>query len=148
MQTLFINMRNPRRLTRELGFVAAARTARGLGSAIVGALFWPFFTLWLVLDAVFGPLLAPQSTIEIIDSTIWCFNAAFGALALFGSIAVAMKRQKIQTLWPWVLFWPLYQLLVTVAAWCAVVELRRNPFCWAKTQHGLAKSSRGRPAML
>jgi len=77
-----------------------------------------------------------------------CFNAAFGAIALFGSIAVAMKRQKLQTLWPWVLLWPLYQLLVTIAASCAVVELRRNPFGWAKTQHGLAKSSRGRPATL
>jgi len=30
------------------------------------------FTLWLFLDALFGPLLAPQSTSEIIDSTIWC----------------------------------------------------------------------------
>jgi len=104
--------------------------------------------LWLFLDALFGPLLAPQSTSEIIDSTIWCFNAAFGAIALFGSIAVAMKRQKLQTLWPWVLLWPLYQLLVTIAASCAVVELRRNPFGWAKTQHGLAKNSRGRPATL
>jgi cellulose synthase/poly-beta-1,6-N-acetylglucosamine synthase-like glycosyltransferase len=42
MQTLFINMRNLRRLTRDLGFVAAACTALGLGSAIIGALFWPF----------------------------------------------------------------------------------------------------------
>jgi Glycosyl transferase family group 2 len=98
MQTLFINMRNLRRLTRDLGFVAAACTALGLGSAIIGALFWPFFTLWLFLDALFGPLLAPQSTSEIIDSTIWCFNAAFGAIALFGSIAVAMKRQNFSPL--------------------------------------------------
>ena len=30
------------------------------------------FLLWLFLDALFGPLLAPQSTSEIIDSTIWC----------------------------------------------------------------------------
>jgi hypothetical protein len=41
MQTLFINMRNLRRLTRDLGFVAAACTALGLGSAIIGALFRP-----------------------------------------------------------------------------------------------------------
>jgi hypothetical protein len=142
MQTLFVNIRDPLRLRRELGFAAAACTLVGLGSAIVGALLWPLFTVWLIGDAVFGPLLAPQSADEILHSTLWCFNAGFGALALFASIAIAMKRQKLHTLWPWLLLWPVYQGLITIAAWCAVIELWRNPFGWAKTEHGLAKSSR------
>ncbi len=144
MQTVFVNLRNPRRLMRELGFLPAACTVLGLGSAIVGALFWPFCTVWLLFDAVYGPLLAPQTTNEIIHSTIWCFNALFGAIALLGPFAVSMKRQRLQRLWPWVILWPAYQLLVTGAAWCALIELWCNPFTWAKTEHGLAKSSRGR----
>jgi cellulose synthase/poly-beta-1,6-N-acetylglucosamine synthase-like glycosyltransferase len=145
-QTLFVNARNPRRLFRELGSVAASCTLVGLGSAIVGALLWPFFAFLLILDAAFGPLLAPQSTAEIIDSTLWCFNALFGAVALFGPIAIAMKRQKLQALWPWLVLWPLYQALITIAAWCAIIELWRNPFGWAKTEHGLAKSTRKQAA--
>jgi cellulose synthase/poly-beta-1,6-N-acetylglucosamine synthase-like glycosyltransferase len=142
MQTLFVNFRDPRRLVRELGFTAAVCMALGLGSAVVGALLWPLFTLWLIADAVFGPLLAPQNAGEILHSTLWCFNAGFGALALFGSTAIAMKRQKLQKLWPWLFLWPVYQALITIAAWRAVSELWRNPFGWAKTEHGLAKSSR------
>jgi hypothetical protein len=105
------------------------------------------FLLWLFLDALFGPLLAPQSTSEIIDSTIWCFNAAFGAIALFGSIAVAMKRQN---------FSPLAVGLVMAALSVAGHDRRlvrggrasAQSVRLAKTQHGLAKSSRGRPATL
>jgi cellulose synthase/poly-beta-1,6-N-acetylglucosamine synthase-like glycosyltransferase len=142
MQTMFVNVRNPRRLIRELGFAAASCTALGLGSAIIGALLWPVFALLLILDAAFGPLLAPQSPGQVLNSTLWCFNALFGAAALFGPIAIAMKRQRLQALSPWLPLWPFYQALITLAAWCAVVELWRNPFGWAKTEHGLARSSR------
>jgi hypothetical protein len=117
-------------------------------SAIIGALFWPFFTVAFPRRPIRATTGTAKHERNHRQHDLVCFNAAFGAIALFGSIAVAMKRQKLQTLWPWVLLWPLYQLLVTIAAWCAVVELRRNPFGWAKTQHGLAKSSRGRPATL
>jgi cellulose synthase/poly-beta-1,6-N-acetylglucosamine synthase-like glycosyltransferase len=142
MQTLFVHVRKPRRFTRELGFLPAACTVIGLTSAIIGALFWPFFAVWLIADAAFGSLLAPRGSYEILHCTLWCFNAGFGALALFGPIAIAMRRQKLQALWPWLLLWPLYQALITIAAWRAVIELWRNPFGWAKTEHGLAKSSR------
>jgi glycosyltransferase XagB len=148
MQTLFVNLRNPAQLVHDLGLLPATCTVLGLGSAIVGALLWPVFTLWLLSDAVYGPLLAPQTPNEIVNSTIWCFNALFGALALLGPFAVAMKRQKLQRLWLWVILWPAYQLLITAAAWYALIELWRNPFGWAKTEHGLAKSSRGSRSMV
>jgi cellulose synthase/poly-beta-1,6-N-acetylglucosamine synthase-like glycosyltransferase len=145
-QTLFVVARTPRRLARELGFVAASCTVLGLGSAIIGALLWPLFALLLILDAAFGPLLTPQSAAEVLNSTLWCFNALFGAVALFGPIAIAMRRQKLHALWPWLVLWPLYQALITFAAWCAIYELWHNPFGWAKTEHGLAKSSRKQAA--
>jgi glycosyltransferase XagB len=144
MQTLFINARNPRRLIRELGFVSAACTLIGLGSAILGALFWPVFGLLLFWNLALQALPVPQSTAEFVHSTLWCFNAFFGAFAVFGAIAIGMKRQKLGMLWPWLLLWPAYQALITIAAWRAVLELWRDPFGWAKTEHGLAKSCRSR----
>jgi hypothetical protein len=89
----------------------------------------------------------PQTTAEFVHSTLWCFNAFFGALAVFGAIAVGMKRQKLGMLWPWLLLWPAYQALVTIAAWRAILELRRDPFGWAKTEHGLARSCRSRSSL-
>jgi hypothetical protein len=37
---------------------------------------------------------------------------------------------------------PLYFLLVSLAAWCGLVELIRAPNRWNKTEHGLARTSR------
>jgi cellulose synthase/poly-beta-1,6-N-acetylglucosamine synthase-like glycosyltransferase len=142
MQTLFINARNPRRLVQELGFVSAICTVTGLGSAVLGALFWPIFGLLLLWNVVLEPLPIPQSTGEVLHSTLWCFNAGFGVLAIFGAIAIGMRRQKLGGLWPWLVLWPAYQALVTIAAWRAIFELWRDPFGWAKTEHGLARSSR------
>ena len=147
MQTLFINARNPLRLVRELGFIPAACTVIGLGSAILGALLWPLFGLALLWNVVLDSLPVPQSIGEYLHSTLWFFNALFGAFAVFGAIALGMKRQKLGTLWPWVLLWPAYQALVTIAAWRALIELWRDPFGWAKTEHGLAKSCRSRSAL-
>ena len=74
----------------------------------------------------------PQSTVEFVHSTLWCFNAFFGVLAVFGAIAVGMRRQKLGILWPWLFLWPAYQALVTIAAWRAMLELWRDPFGWVR----------------
>ena len=146
MQTLFINGRNPRRLVQELGLASAACTLIGLASAILGALLWAVFCLLLLWNLVLEPLPVPQNTGEFLHAALWCFNAFFGALAVFGAITLGMQRQKLGQLWPWLFLWPAYQALVTIAAWRAALELWRDPFGWAKTEHGLARSSRSRAA--
>ena len=95
MQTLFINGRNPRRLVRELGFLSAACMVISLGSAVLGALFWPLFGLLLLRNVVLDSLPVPQGTGEFLHSTLWCFNAFFGAFAVFGAIGIGMRRQKL-----------------------------------------------------
>jgi hypothetical protein len=65
---------------------------------------------------------------RILHSTLWCFNAFFGAFAVFAAIGIGMRRQKLGQLWPWLLLWPAYQALITVAAWRAGIELWRDPF--------------------
>lgn len=42
----------------------------------------------------------------------------------------------------WVPLLPFYFLLVSAAAWLAVVELARHPHRWYKTEHGLSRTSR------
>jgi len=122
---------------RELGFLTAACAVISLGSAVLGALFWPLFRLLLLWNVVLESLPVPQGTGEFLHSTLWCFNAFFGAFAVFGAIGISMRRraigismrrQKLGQLWPWLLLWPAYQALITVAAWRAGIELWRDPF--------------------
>ena len=44
----------------------------------------------------------------------------------------------------WIPLLPLYYLLVSLAAWLAMVEYVTRRFAWNKTAHGLARSSRYR----
>jgi hypothetical protein len=113
---------------RELGFLPAACAVISLGSAVLGALFWPLFRLLLLWNVVLESLPVPQGTGEFLHSTLWCFNAFFGAFAVFAAIGIGMRRQKLGQLWPWLLLWPAYQALITVAAWRAGIELWRDPF--------------------
>jgi hypothetical protein len=99
-----------------------------LGSAVLGALFWLLFGLLLLWNVVLESLPVPQGTGEFLHNTLWCFNAFFGAFAVFGAIGIGMRRQKLGQLWPWLLLWPAYQALITVAAWRAGIELWRDPF--------------------
>ena len=39
---------------------------------------------------------------------------------------------------------PLYYMLVSLAAWLALIEYSNRPFAWNKTEHGRARSSRYR----
>jgi hypothetical protein len=45
------------------------------------------------------------------------------------------------------LLMPLHWLLLSLAAWRALVQLVVAPYAWEKTEHGLAKSSRLAGAM-
>ena len=113
---------------RELGFLPAACAVISLGSAVLGALFWLLFGLLLCGMSFWNRCRCRQGTGEFLHSTLWCFNAFFGAFAVFGAIGIGMRRQKLGQLWPWLLLWPAYQALITVAAWRAGIELWRDPF--------------------
>jgi hypothetical protein len=43
---------------------------------------------------------------------------------------------------------PVYWLLLSIAAWRALLQLIRDPYVWEKTEHGLARSSRCNAAAL
>ncbi|NDA47693.1 MAG: hypothetical protein EBY21_10585, partial [Alphaproteobacteria bacterium] len=93
-------------------------------------------------DAVDGNLLSPQSWGEIIFSTIWVFTACAGLIAILGPICLGMKRRGLAGDWAVLGLLPIYFLLQSYAAWMALFEWLRSPYSWAKTQHGLARTSR------
>ena len=52
----------------------------------------------------------------------------------------AARRQGLARLTPWVATLPFYYLLITVAAWRALVEFAMQPQHWNKTAHGVSPS--------
>ncbi len=144
MQTLATLTRNPRRLRRELGAVAATLALLQLAAGVLGPLLAPFAVALTVHDAVYGNLLSPVGVAESCMSTLWCSSALLCLISVYWPAVVGARRRGLKREAPWLALLPAYYLLMSLAAWRALYELFRNPFHWTKTSHGLARTSRRR----
>ncbi len=143
IQTALLHWRNPVQFFLDLGMVNWVSVLLGMTSMIFGPLLGPVFTVLLVRDALFGKLLQPATATEMMVSTFACLICLSGFLSVLIPALLAMRRRRLlRTCGPWLLFFPLIYPLVSWAAWGAVFELFTKPHAWAKTTHGLAKSSR------
>ena len=135
LQTWLVHMRAPARLARELGpasFLIAQILFAGM---VVSALAHPFLLLTaFVLAVEFAAertMGISQSILLIIDVTnISCGYASF---LLLGWQTLGKAERK--GFWRIVGFTPVYWLMMSVAAWRAVWQLRRRPHHWEKTPH-------------
>ena len=63
-----------------------------------------------------------------------------GNFVLFYSYAYVCVRRNYIELTRFALLAPLYWVLMSIGAWMGLVSLIRNPFYWAKTEHGVSLS--------
>lgn len=142
MQTLLTHSRSPNRLRRELG---GARTLATLGlgvGALVGPMLGPGFAIAAWEAAMRGELLSPAAPVELVASTLWCALWTIGIACGLWSAGLGMIKRRLTSLAPWLVLLPAYWLLLSRAAWWALIDLIANPYHWAKTSHGHARSSR------
>lgn len=145
MQTLLTHSRSPNRLRLELG---GARTLATLGlvvGALIGPMLGPGFAIAAWKAAMSGELLSPGAPVELVASTLWCALWTIGIACGLWSAGLGMARRGLMGLAPWLVMLPVYWLLLSVAAWWALIDLIANPYHWAKTSHGHARSSRRGP---
>jgi cellulose synthase/poly-beta-1,6-N-acetylglucosamine synthase-like glycosyltransferase len=141
IQTLICHSRDPWRIYRDLGFWRFVGAFLVSAGTVFSSLGFPFFVLATIASWIYTPELPARSwpaAVHIYSMTLFIF----GAVALFVPVLVALARRKLWSLMPWSLLLPFYYVLVTAAAWNAILELTRAPFHWNKTPHGLARSSR------
>ena len=138
MQTAIVHCRGPLRLVADLGARRAAAVIAMFAGGFLGPLLAPILCARLVYDAAVGRLLAPVTPVEIACSTLWCFLSLAGAAAIVWPLVVGMSRRRLTRLWPSLLLLPLWMLMLSLAAWRALIELWRRPFHWEKTEHGLS----------
>jgi cellulose synthase/poly-beta-1,6-N-acetylglucosamine synthase-like glycosyltransferase len=141
IQTWLVHMRTPRTLLRDLGGAGFAAFHVIIGGSVITALIFPLFlALMLWRFATGTPLFSSWLG--------WLHGFAFfGGIVASAFIWVVglLRRGLVSNVWV-VAFAPLHWLLLSVAAWRALLQLAYDPHRWEKTEHGLAKSSRsGRP---
>lgn len=139
MQTAFVHLRDPLALWRNLRPLAFVAVVTTFVSGVVSPLLWPYFFGGLVLDALDGALFAPTTALAFVVDFAACSLAVAGFGAMIWPALVGMRRQGLMRLWPLLFLLPVWHVLLSVAAWRAVLDLWRDPHRWAKTTHGLAR---------
>jgi glycosyltransferase XagB len=141
IQTLFTHTRSPRRLVQEAGPARAAGALLLVTGSLIGPMFGPAFALGLAMSIASGDMFAHESLAGLIASMLWCSVCAGGVASALWPAWVGLKRRGLLHLAIFLPLLPVYWALMSLAAWWALIDFIRNPFYWAKTDHGHAKTS-------
>ena len=143
MQTCIVHAREPFRLLAELGALRTVSAAALIFGSVLSALFWPAFAL----DTVIRAIEAGHDTSawrEAADVFTYILALA-GVWTLAIPVVVAAKLRRLDLTAKDLALAPLYYLLVSLAAWTAIVDLAVRPHHWAKTEHGRTRNRHARP---
>lgn len=142
IQTMVTHLAEPRALVREAGLgQSMSFVALALGT-IVSALGYPIFAAALAASLAEGSLLAREDLAGRLLAATAIGLPVAGAAAILGPALLGACRRRSYGLLIGLPLLPLYYLLVSLAAWLAVVDYVRHQHRWNKTPHGYARSSR------
>jgi cellulose synthase/poly-beta-1,6-N-acetylglucosamine synthase-like glycosyltransferase len=137
MQTWLVHMRHPVRLVRAVGW----RDTLAFTALVGGAPFVLLLNPWLWALTIAWYVLGPNVTRDAFPG--WVYYGAVlnffvgNFLFVFMNLAALARRRQWELAEAAVLS-PLYWVLMSIAAWKALLQLIRNPSYWEKTVHGLA----------
>lgn len=137
LQTELTLARAPRRFLRDMGPFRSLSTLGVLVALVLSPLVWPFSIVALTHDLVVFDGPTPAGPLEMMHATLWTGVIAAGCSLTGWSAALAMRRRNLRRLWPTLLLLPVYNLLISAAAWTAIYDLLVAPYHWNKTEHGL-----------
>ena len=145
LQTELTLARRPVKLLRDMGLYRALSTGGVLITLVVSPLIWPLCLLVFVYDLVAFGAPAPLGTAAILHATLWV-AVIVAACSLTGwSAILALQRRGLLPLWHVLPLLPVYNLLISAAAWAAVYDLIKHPYYWNKTAHGVTLAPARRP---
>lgn len=136
MQTYLVHTREPLRMLRELGWFPFLGLQVLMGGLILSALVHPWFYVIAAAEITWGPLLmVEQSSLSKVVTVIGVVNLVLSYVigAALGCLAVARRGRPQLMLW--VLAMPIYWLLISLAAYRALIQLATTPYKWEKTTH-------------
>jgi cellulose synthase/poly-beta-1,6-N-acetylglucosamine synthase-like glycosyltransferase len=136
MQTFLVHTRDPIQLYRELGLINTMHFLATVGGLIytvlISPLFWSLLVVWLLFQPGWIPELVPGPVYYLAMVSLVFGNFLFVFLALIG--AVGRGQDDLS---PYTLIFPVYWMMMSIAAYMGLYELIRKPHYWQKTEHGL-----------
>lgn len=128
MQTYIVHLKNIKSLYKQTGFKGILLLNLFVGATTFMFFITPFLLLSLLLIGVLTKLF------------LFYFIAAYSINLIFSMVII--KQQKMPLFFYIVsIFFPVYTLLHSIAAFIALFELITYPQQWNKTKHGLWKKS-------
>lgn len=151
MQTFFVHMRNPVKFYQKIGFRGfLGYLAMIFGTPflpLINPIFWGLLVVWLCTHAPWIQSLFPGVIYYVAVIQLVVGNFIFVYMNLIGTYYVirdcALKKQQpfSYSLIKFGLLTPLYWILMSVAAYKALIQLFAKPYYWEKTYHGLTSTS-------
>ena len=145
MQTLLTHGRHPRRFFREAGPWAACTMLITMLGAVLGALLGPALFLLAAWRLLTPDAVDPAESLLPLDALITQTLFWLGTVSCLWPLLLGARRRRLARQLLYLPLLPAYYLLMSLAAWGALIELFRDPHRWNKTEHGLARTTR-RPA--
>lgn len=144
MQTTIVHARKPARFVTSLGTLRAVSAATLIIGSILSALLWPAFAL----DTLVRALEAGRDKSAWREATdVFTYILALGGIwALALPAIVACKLRRLDLTVKDLALALVYYLLVSLAAWTAILDLVARPHYWAKTEHGRTRGGSAHPA--
>lgn len=142
MQVAVTHSRHPVQTVRELGLAGAWAVAAQTLGVLLGALGYPFFVVIAGVQLASGNLFRAGDWQALLGATTASAVLLAGVGAGLAPLLAGARRRRIMPLLALAPLMPVYYLLVSLAAWRALVEQIRHPARWNKTRHGVARSSR------
>jgi cellulose synthase/poly-beta-1,6-N-acetylglucosamine synthase-like glycosyltransferase len=147
LQTWLVMMRDPAALRREMGLTGFFVFQLLIGGMLLSSLAHPLVLAFLVRSVV-AMLAVPVDHMPWAERVLFAvdFVNILGSYATFLVLGTAamIEHEKRQIGWRWAMV-PFYWMLVSLAAWRAVFELKSNPFFWHKTPHRPSSAVSARP---
>ena len=140
MQTFLTHSREPSRFVRDLGLSRAAAAAILVFGSVISALFWPAYAVDVARRLLAAGDGVPSLAREAADVLVYLLALA-GVWAILAPALVAARQRAVSLPFKMLVLLPAYYVLVSAAAWAAIVELILRPHHWAKTAHGREKGA-------
>jgi glycosyltransferase XagB len=141
LQTYLVHMRRPAELLRQLGGRGFVDFQLLVGASslllLLNPLMWLLTGLYMAskgtptgafIESLYPPEVYYPALLSLV---LWNF-------VFFYSNAYVCVRHGFLDLTRYALLTPLYWVLMSVGAWMGLISLIRNPFYWAKTEHGVS----------
>jgi glycosyltransferase XagB len=136
LQSFFIHLREPAKLTKEMGWRGVFHLSAFVGAtpvlAVLNPVFWGLTILWFVAHPAFLLEITP-APVYYVGLVLW----SFGNFLLWYLTVLTARQTGRKGLVVSAMLVPLYWIMMSIAAVKAAWQLVLTPSFWEKTVHGL-----------